>query len=469
MRGDSMGQQEAIGNFWLPSDPGRRVPGLLTYGPAGSSLTVFGTLRDYGRFNFPEGRTIGLERVEEAVVLGFLVESSELVTLRGVSGDVMGISPLWFVGSQVAESFDVEWVLIGTNTTSSEVAQVRVGFDWLDAWVHAPSLLKTIMGDGRVTFDRADYVMAEGATAARTVRLVAAAEGGNGDAAIHIDRRVWLEISDAVISIDAIQQELVRPLHDLLIVSLGRAVAVTEMRVRVVDDNDRAGWLRVFGSLTQPEAHSAVRPRSARADDSPTLVLPDDDLIPFADLIPRWDEVRARHLGAVVTYCAPFYAPFIYGEHDFATTFQAAESFAKALFGSKELDAGAHAERVEAVIAPAMSSGVSDEITSWARRVLVARNDRSLRMLMIELLRHSGLFEDADCDVLAKRLVSARAGVSHGGAKQASARRQAMLGLLLRWVVRACLVMELGADPEKLRGRVLAKPGFVWVRDEALR
>lgn len=464
-----MDEREVIGNFWLPSVPARQVSGRLMFGHGGASLTVFGTLRDYGDLEPNVAHGSAWERIEEPVVFGFIAETRETVTLRGVAGDVLGLSPTWFIGLQMVETFAVEVVLVGGHTAASEVQSIRIGLDLLHAWANPPSLVKGWMVDGEVTLSRGVVELHVATHGNQTIRLIGSAEGPAGHDAVHVERRVFVEVSGIATSIDVIQQEHVRPIHDLLILCLGRSATITEMRILIPVEGGTVEWLNMYSQLTQLDSITTLDPHRVRQDDAPTLLVPEEDSVPFSAFVPRWHLLRQEYLDAFVAFFAPFYASFIYSEHVYASTFQAAEALARKLFRSQELEKCAHSARVGAVLAPAQEAGVDPEVLDWAARVLTARNDRPLRELIAELLDDSGLFLPDECDSLARRMATARAGVSHGGANSTSTLERSTLGQVLRWVIRGRVVRDLGVDADAVRQRIEAKPGFRWAKERALR
>jgi len=124
--------------------------------------------------------------------------------------------------------------------------------------------------------------------------------------------------------------------------------------------------MAVYFAAVQPAA--AAAPTAARLGDyyAPTLVTGDDPPVPLAGLLRRWCEVREEHLDAVPLICGPFYAPFIYCEHRYASTFQAAEALAK-----KEFDTETKAEhkaRVAAVLGVLEQSGLDPDVVTWPAR-----------------------------------------------------------------------------------------------------
>ncbi len=95
--------------------------------------------------------------------------------------------------------------------------------------------------------------------------------------------------------------------------------------------------------------------------------------------------------------------------------------------------------------------------------MLTARNDRTLRALLTDLLQDAGTVGEyalaADANLPGK-MAKARAGVSHGGAAGTPTAMRYWLGQILLWVVRMHVVREVGVDNDRIQRRVLQKPSF---------
>jgi ApeA N-terminal domain 1 len=114
--------------------------------------------------------------------------------------------------AEVREPHTVSVACIGGHFGEDAFIEARAEFDWLDAWLDPPSIL-----DDNVTGARDETV----------VRV-----GREEPSAIHLDRR-------SAVSIDlnepqpwqTILDSWIRPFHDLLTISIGRPVRLTELRL----------------------------------------------------------------------------------------------------------------------------------------------------------------------------------------------------------------------------------------------
>ncbi|WP_293781477.1 HEPN domain-containing protein [uncultured Aeromicrobium sp.] len=450
---------EEAGVFWLPTQPDRRIAGKLAVDRDGIGLTVYDSLRPV---EFPADQVVEIkpERVVEGTVLGRLTDREAEVTLLDVSGTSF-VLPL----GETTESFDVSTALVGGHVDDRAASRLVIEFDVLRDWVQvvgAPSFNMT-----ELRLDIARRVLHAAQVNGHDVEIVQTASTTFGPTVV-VNRRTCVEITGGDLAIDSMFNDWIRPLHDFLIVALGRPVAVTglqaTMRVTIGADVD----ITIYTNLIQPEAHDGVKPLNLRESDAPTLVLPDDPAIEFAELLPAWFGLREELLDAVVQLCAPFYVMFIYSEHRYGSVFQAAEALARSRFESRQRPKGEHAARVAAIVDAARAAGVEEAELEWAGNVLRSRNDRPLKYLIDELLERSGVVAEPQRTLLAPKMASARAGVSHGGAEGVDSVLRYWLGQVLQWVVRAHLLDELGIPADAMAKRLRSKPGFQRALNEAV-
>jgi hypothetical protein len=181
------------------------------------------------------------------------------------------------------------------------------------------------------------------------------------------------------------------------------------------------------------------------------------------DLLPAWFGLRDRLGDGVSLIAAPFHAPFMYAEHRYATSFQAAEALMRRLHGGPDKPGQEHRARVQAVTETLTRSGLPEETVGWATRILQGRNDKPLPRMINELLASVGEVGD---DILAassdfgRAASDLRIGVAHGGTNAADAALRHWHGQALLWAVRIRLLHEAGVPLPLLTGRARGTPGF---------
>jgi hypothetical protein len=129
------------GQWWRPEQPGRRVPGTLTFNKDGLVLVLYDSLRE---FQIPDGEVVGGGAPEwkvEPVIHGFTRDGDRL-TLIDVGG-ANRVAPF----DPVQENYRAEVALRGCHTDEDNFSEARFGFDYLDAWANPPPI--TVDGDMR--------------------------------------------------------------------------------------------------------------------------------------------------------------------------------------------------------------------------------------------------------------------------------------------------------------------------------
>lgn len=161
--------------------------------------------------------------------------------------------------------------------------------------------------------------------------------------------------------------------------------------------------------------------------------------------------------------CGPYYAPFIYSGHRYASTFQSAEALAHSLCKGKEKTRQEHHARVNAVTAALGAAALDADDLRWANAVLLSRNDKPLRQLIEELIAGAGAIGLQLTRVapgLADEAATARALVSHPGSGGPDAVRRYWLGEALAWLIRAHLLSQLGIPMQDLALKATRQASF---------
>ena len=197
---------------------------------------------------------------------------------------------------------------------------------------------------------------------------------------------------------------------------------------------------------------------------APTLLTLPDSPVPFRRLLPHWFEVYSKFREVLILLLAPYYAPFIFSDHRYASTFQSAEALANTLFTRTEKSRSAHRARVAAIVNAAAAAGIDDEDISWARRVLQSRNDKTLANRMTELVNSLGVIGQqvlATCPRFPIFVAHARTGVSHPAQSGLSNVERYWLGDVLSWIVRAKILVEAGVPLSEVEQRLSQSAPFL--------
>ncbi len=443
----------AIGRFWLPQAPGRVIHGSLTFDEDGIQLQLDGSLYPPAA---PKNGVItsSPEWATEPTVHGHLRHPYGDVTLLRVSGVSMpGLN---------AETWSAAFALTGGLITQDTFSQLTVVLDYLMPWTRPPAILRSSLTDALVTIDAEQHALATAKLDdGTTVRLITGADGHHGDTAVHLDQWCAFQVTGKPRSLLEILDEWIRPLQDLLVVCLGRPVRTEEMLVRPPVQGPQESALDVaFKAVQSPRRDSLSHLDSY---DAPTLLTYKALPLPFATLIREWFRLYRRFPDAVIQFCGPYHAPFIYTRHWYGSIFQSAEAVAKAAGETREKPRREHRRRVKAVLTALETAKLDREIVSWVER-LISRNDKPLAQLIEELIISTGDVGEqllAAVPDLAGLAVATRTHVSHPGVKGPEVLVQQRLGQALAWVIRVRLLAELGIPVSTLAATTTTKPSFL--------
>lgn len=450
-----------VGTFWLQSDPDRRVGGHLEFDGDAFALTIDGTLRHAEEPTEGEFVLQNAERVVHPVVLGHLRISGEVTLL-----DAVGFPVDAFFG-HVTETWTPRVAILGAAIADPTFGKASFSFDVLVPWVHPPGIVQW-ESPQKGTIDLTSQTLNEISIGEATVRLTAGWAGKAGGDSLDVHRTLFISVEMPPMRVHDVLDSWVRPVQDLLIVLLGRPVRITEFMVvhqpePVEGRNPRRESLRVVigGLRIAPGAEPSWA--SLRGWGSPTVYVGEELPIEFGELLAGWLGVRENFGESITLLCGPFYAPFMYSEHRYSSTFQSAESIAQAKYAGAEQTQEDHRQRVGAIVEAARAAGVSDDDVAWAERVLRGRNDKPLAQLIDELIGNLGdlgqavLRKDPN---FARTAASARARVAHPGRQGLSTVQRYWYGEVLSWLVRAQLLVEGGLPLDALSARIIDRGNF---------
>lgn len=446
----------ARGRFWLPQLSQRIVHGNLTFNEDGVRLDLDDPLRapGVGAGGIVSGSP---EAAAEEAVHGRLRDGREvsLLRLRGLSMPVAGMQEIWFA----------DFALSGGFMTGDVVSKVTVVFDYLMPWVQPTGIVRGDLFSSRFAIETERVTLEEAdLDDRRKVRLLAGVAGRRASDAIHLDQYCALEVTgEEPKPILEVLNDWVRPLQDLLVVCTGQPVRLEEVLIRPPEYDPRRDSLELSFRAVQPAAGAHPTAAQLVSYNSPSLLTYATLPLPFSRLIRAWFGLYGRLPDAVTLLCGPYYAPFIYGSHRYASTFQSAEALARTVLNAREKPPRQHRARMQMVTAALDRAHVDPNVVGWATRILQTRNDKPLRQLMEELVSSTGgmgqMLLTAVPD-LGRRLAAARASVSHPGTEEPGTLARYWLGEALIWVLRVRLLAELGVPISGLSASVTQKPAF---------
>jgi ApeA N-terminal domain 1 len=446
------------GRFWLPRQREHVVPGSVSYQEDGVTLNLTSSLR--GPISLPGGLTGGSAALATEPFIHGRLRDGRVLTLyqaSGLSWPVEGMQETW----------RADFLFDGSLIRDTWFTHAQMNFDYLMPWTQPPGILKSELTDEDVVIDSRPVTLAQAALGDKTkIELCTGVAGRWDHASVHADQWTTLEVTSLVKkakTITGVLNDWVRPLQDLLVVCLGRPVRIDSLAVRPRGQATRASRLEVSCRLVQPR--SAVPPRAMEVESytAPTLLTYRNSPVPFAQLIPAWFGLYERLPDVITDLCGPYYAPFIYGGHRYASTFQSAEALAHAIVGTRQKTRPKHRARVDAVAKALAAADLDSDDRDWATHVLQGRNDKPLRELIEGLVARTGTMGTQLTRIaphLAEEAATARARVSHPGAGGPGILRRYWIGEALVWVVRAHILAQLGIPMNDLSRRATQMTSF---------
>jgi hypothetical protein len=231
-------------------------PEHLTFDPDGLAVRLRGSLHP---FKWPEGQGLRYPRNRRwqtvPVVHGRLYDGPA-VTLLGVPG--INMAGPW----EAVETWRVEFTLSGGHVTDDLFDQAQFGFDTLTPWTRPPGIATDGDGPNTVHADASGVTLIETATETGTqVRLLTGVEGSWDQSRVHLDQWCQFEAAGDARPISDVLNDWVRPLQDLLIVSLGRPVRLTSLFVANEGRCARQGWPSPSTQCSPRRGHPPREPR----------------------------------------------------------------------------------------------------------------------------------------------------------------------------------------------------------------
>lgn len=227
--------------------------------------------------------------------------------------------------------------------------------------------------------------------------------------------------------------------------------------------------LRLSFNAVQPPGGRSPSAAHLASFGAPTLLTYARSPLPFADLIVEWFGLCSRLPAPITLLCGPYYAPFMYSQHRYASTFQSAEALACAELAGREKTPSQHRQRVNAVRAALEAAQMDTDTIRWAASIIQGRNDKPLHTLMKELILSTGEMGDqliAALPDLPNRAAAGRTNVSHPAAAGPGVLERHWIGEALVWVIRAHLLGQLGININDLSANVVAKAAFQQILQE---
>jgi hypothetical protein len=445
------------GTWWKPSSPDYRVPGTLAFDADGLNLTAYGSL------------VPTIEAPGEVLVQGppdWAIDSFILGRARdGRRITLLEVGGANLIGPSVSRSnFRARMALVGVHVTADSFVEAWCKFDCLTVWAEPPPLAKDSKDGEQFDLRFGDLDLGQATVGNAHVRLISNVMGEINSNNIEVKQDAAFVIRMEPASARSILDEWIRPIQDLLQLALGRPVRLTAFYLRP-EGVERDAFATASFEAVQPAPGPIPDWSTVMSYTAPTLLTFRDSPIPFHELVPAWFRLRSKLSEVFTLLHSPYYAPFMFSEHRYSSLFQSAEALVHAhgLSGREKTPAD-HKARVAAIILAAKAAGVVDDVTAWAQRILQSGNYKPLARQIEDLVKSTGKIGMAVLDAspsFGQIVSSGRTGVSHGGASsQLDPVGREWHGDMLRWIVRARVLMDLGMESIDVERRVLQRAGF---------
>lgn len=455
---------ETEGTWWLPDTPNHRVPGTLLHEAGGQlTLVTHAALRQYEyppsvdgvvkhSFGSPEWHRLSF-------VHGYFRDGKPVTLMEAAGTDMSG--PF----ERVTETYSVEVALIGSHLQEDPFSEVLMEFDWLSDWLPLPSLI----GDDPRKIDlsiieRMPLTLQEIVVGSGKILLRCGVEGRENEGSVHLDRVAFVSANPPeATGWKHLLQRWVRPIQDLLTVSLGRVVQVTRLQFRPVATARFDDMLvEACFDVIQPTPIAIDEERGRRSSalihnfSAPTLYTACDASYCVNCVIRSWMLSWREGSGLIALLLAHLYAPFMYTAQRYGSIFQAVEGMHARFFVGSELGRKAHNRRVDGIVEAAKKANLPLGDIEWAERVLRSRNDKNLAARVEEVVASTGTLGKAIFERksdFGRMCAALRGSVAHPSSSSLvpDPAKQYWYGEILSWVARAILLQRAGVGDAPMR------------------
>jgi hypothetical protein len=453
-------ETEYRGEWWLPSEPGRRVTGHLDLSGAILDLTLDAAL-------VPQGET----EQDFPVIYGLARGGFELTLLGAYSIQDFPIGNWYSVSDAVVGAH--------LDPTDATFAETAVVIDHLAEWVPARGI--DIKGTGRgepgekgLEITYTIQAPLEGRLADATdIQISTSAPFGyslRSGVTLNYAASVRWKYQKPLTTREIVSEQVV-PFQELLAWGVQRPVTVAAAYLRVQPDGEWLEWRRRWrkARATDEEKSPIGNIRFFASDLAPT----------FADGLQRWLEVLDRSQEAIDLMVSLLFAVPEYVDTDVLLVAQALEAYHRSTLQKERWPDEIFKERQRAVLAR-FNDEEDRELREWLAEVLRFANEPFMSERLSDL--HNKV-EPVVGDLLALRpewaglVKNMRNAYTHRG-KQRGKRREIQrpeyepdelkeMARLGRIVFDVCLMLDLGLSVDTCRERVHRWSDYSWAMHDA--
>lgn len=438
--------QELGGVWWLPDADAARVGGRLLITSDGDvTVELAGGLVDPPNVAVP-------------VVLGALSDG-RAVTLQGVAVSSRSEVSSRQTGDTTWESVRADSAYVGRHLPSAAdrlFTKAYIEIEDLLSWIAFPPISQVLSGfpdEQSVRYERPPEVSAE--TLIGLVRVVHWAEPYHAsDDELGLRAHAGFSVvAPEGRDLDWWRRQVIRPLELFLTAVVGRANHVTSLKVMAGDEDVDV----VYRQATQ-----VARARRVFEFTVPRPRLSND----LAPLIAAWFKLMRDAASSINLYAASLYLPG-YVETEFLNLVYGLEGYHRRRYPNLVLPKADHDARVKAVTAAA-----PEEHRAWLGQRLAFSNEPTLATRLAELLDRPGsdtalraVLKGADeLPARATRLRNMLAHQKQTAAEEPDDDSLYEVGQLLRLVLLACFLFDVGVSPDTIRRAVVEEQSRVLPR-----
>lgn len=454
-------EPEALdGWWWLPDCRHKAQFGrLFAHANGAWKLEVYGSLEDdsestAGTFGFTE------EMPTASVIQGHLERGSpepRFVTLTRCQQQAANRTLGGAASGERSESWTFEEVITGHENVDGDelVVAIRIRLSNLLEWSGRERPRVEWSGDA-ATVGVTSIGVGSAQVSGATIKFVLDHSASSSEHEATLRHGAMFEVTlGSPVTFGAAMSDFALPLRSLLsFLTLGH-IDIDSLAVKLErhQDDGRRIWFDYRTRLQRP----FVEPKLPRHHEM-LATWPDVAEMTVQGLVGGWFLLRGDAEKTITYLLIPHHAPYLYTDDHLMTAFVAAEAYYKVRFDNAVLDPAVFQQQVDAIVAAA-----PEELRGWARDKLSDRNQKGQRKKLGELVARSGATGEvilADCPEFVKLAIASRNMVAHPGSSGGEPTTYLAVSYGLRWMLRHCLLVDLGLTEERAAELIGANKRF---------
>jgi ApeA N-terminal domain 1 len=458
-----MQDTEHAGFWWLPATPDNKVAGTLSFSnDEGIALRLIGALRDFGSFNTSQSMPL---------ILG-VSEEGKTITVANCTVTNMGFSAPGFG----QETYTAEYYLVGVHFEKTEdvtFTRFAVSYTYLADWSRTAGF--TIKKYNEEPKLEVSYSLPTDLTAKTSHGNVCLSFNcrtqGDGIQEISLRQSVHLEVEpDKGRPFLALNKEYIFPLQNLLTLATTKPNAVTELKVFSPQVFIESDGKRIETPIQLFYRQKFFEARTGK------LLIPDYMLFTvhdvsdnFENIFERWFTVSKELDSVCNLFFGAEYSQGMYLENTFLNVVHSIESYHRRRMTNHVRPKAEHRKFIRDILA-----NVDSKHSDWLRQQLAYSNEPRLEGRIMELLdKAAGVLEPliTNKQEFAKKVKDTRNYLTHFDRRLSEKRAQGTelfwLTQKLSYVLKGCLLLELGLSSDKCKQLIHRNQSFIFASSHA--